>query len=111
LQALFAIGEPMFRTTISYMFPQHPKNKFKYCFEMRNYGGNERSELEFWCLADPENRRWGNMGYVECQKDEDAIEFINTWGINWKLKSKNEKPLEKEMVAKLSYSRVGLNNI
>jgi hypothetical protein len=115
LQALFAIGKidmsNFLRTTIRYMFPAHPKNKFKYCFEMRNYGGNERSELEAWCLADSENRRWGNMGYVECQKDEDAIEFINTWGINWNHKSKHAESLDKKMVAKLGYSRVGLNNV
>ena len=51
------------------------------------------------------------MGYVECQKDEDAIEFITTWGINCSHKSTNAKTLDKETVAKLGYSRVGLNNI
>lgn len=102
--------KPLPRTTIRYMFPPHPKNKFKYCFEMRHYGGNERTELEQWCLADPENRRWGNMGYVECQKDSDAIEFITTWGINWKHKSKSARVLDNETVADLGYSRIGLNN-
>ena len=100
------------RTTIRYMFPPHPKNKFKYIFEMRDYGGNERAELEAWCLADPESRRWGNMGYVECNKDEDAIEFITTWGINWSRRiPKTPKGLDKETVSKLGYSRVGLSNV
>ena len=100
---------PLARTTIRCMFPPHPKNRFKYCFEMRDYGGNERAELEAWCLADPENRRWGNMGYVECQKDEDVIEFITTWGIN--LPRRAPKVLDRETVAKLGYSRVGRNNV
>jgi hypothetical protein len=71
------------------MFSPHPKNKFKYCFEMRHYGGDQRSELEAWCLQNSENRRWGNMGYVECNSDEDAIELINTWGINWQYTPKS----------------------
>jgi hypothetical protein len=78
------MNNPLLRTTIVYMFPQHDKNKFKYCFEMRDYGGKQRDELETWCLRDSENRRWGNMGYVECQRDEDAIELILRWGINWR---------------------------
>lgn len=69
------------RTTITHMHPASPRNKFKYCFEMRNYGGNERTELEQWCKED-DTREWGNMGYVSCQKDEDAIYLINTYGIN-----------------------------
>jgi hypothetical protein len=70
-------------TTIKCMFPYNPnKNRFKYCFEMLNYGGTHRDELELWCEESP-TREWGNMGYVYCQTDEDAIEFINTWGINY----------------------------
>jgi hypothetical protein len=94
-------------TTIMYMFPPHPKNKFKYCFEMLNYGGEQRAELEAWCMQDPIDRRWGNMGYVECQKDEDAIEFINKWGINWK----KYFPKDKQIKSELGYSRVGLGNV
>lgn len=92
------------RTTIVHMFPVHPKNKFKYIFEMRSSGGNERAELEAWCKQDPENRRWGNMGYVECKLDADVIEFITTWGINWRCKSKSIK-------TELGYSRIGLGNV
>ena len=73
---------------------------------MSHYGGEQRAELEAWCLADPENRRWGNMGYVECNLDSDAIEFITTWGINWS--KRNPKVLDKEDVVKLGYSRVGM---
>ena len=70
------------RTTIKFMCPSNPaKNRFKYCFEMAFYGGNERAELEAWC-EENHTREWGNMGYVSCQTDEDAIEFINKWGIN-----------------------------
>jgi hypothetical protein len=93
------------------MFPPHPRNKYKYCFEMRDYGGEQRSELEQWCLEDPDTRRWGNMGYVHCQKDEDAIAFILKWGIRWpKRVVKVPKVLDKETVADLGYSRVGLRN-
>lgn len=99
------------RTTIRHMPLPHPKNKFKYCFEMRDYGGNERAELEAWCLADPEHRRWGNMGYVECKLDSDAIEFITTWGINCPRSiMKTPKVLDNKTVADLGYSRVGLGN-
>ena len=69
------------RTTITNMHPASVKNRHKYCFEMRDYGGNERQELEAWCKEDP-TRQWGNMGYVQCQRDEDAIYMINTYGIN-----------------------------
>lgn len=69
------------RTTITHMHPASTKNRYKYCFEMRHYGANERVELELWCKEDP-TRQWGNMGYVECQRDEDAIYMINTYGIN-----------------------------
>ncbi len=96
------------RTTIRQMPPPHPKNKFKYCFEMRDYGGEQRSELEAWCLADPVNRRWGNMGYVECNLDADVIEFITTWGINWRHKTKST---ERELKSELGYSRIGLGNV
>lgn len=102
----------MQRTTIVCMFPPHPKNKFKYCFEMRDYGGEQRAELEQWCLEDPINRRWGNMGYVECQKDEDAIEMILTWGINLPQRiPKTPKVIDNETKSKLGYSRVGLGNV
>ncbi len=73
---------------------------------MSHYGGEQRAELEAWCLADPENRRWGNMGYVECNLDSDAIEFITTWGINWS--KRTPKVVDKEDVVKLGYSRVGM---
>jgi hypothetical protein len=78
------------RTTIKYMFPYIPaKNKFKYCFEMTHFGGNQRDELELWCKEN-DTRFWGNMGYVRCQTDEDAIDFINTWGINFPRKYKTD---------------------
>jgi hypothetical protein len=100
---LLYIWKAPMSTTIQYMFPPHPKNKFKYCFEMRDYGGENRKELEEWCNIDQETRRWGNMGYVHCQKDEDAIEFILKWGINW---PKKRKVLDKETISKLGYSRI-----
>jgi hypothetical protein len=100
------MNKPLPRTTIRQMPLPHPKNKFKYCFEMSYYGSEQRAELEAWCLADPENRRWGNMGYVECNLDSDAIEFITTWGINWS--KRTPKVLDKEDVVKLGYSRVGM---
>ena len=102
------MNKPLPRTTIRQMPPPHPKNKFKYCFEMSHYGGEQRGELEAWCLADTTNRRWGNMGYVECNLDADAIEFIATWGINWRHKSNS---LGKEVKSELGYSRVGLGNV
>lgn len=71
---------------------------------MRDYGGNERKELEEWCNKDPINRRWGNMGYVECKLDKDAIEFITEWGINHHRRKSSIK-------TELGYSRIGLNNI
>lgn len=92
-------------TTIVYMFPPHEKNNFKYIFEMKYYGGDQRKELEDWCNQNSIHRRWGNMGYVECNKDEDALYLIQKYGINWKRKKRNEiKP-------ELGYSRIGLNNI
>ena len=75
---------------------------------MSHSGGNERAELEAWCLADPMNRRWGNMGYVECNLDTDAAEFITTWGINWRHKTRSR---ERELKSELGYSRIGLGNI
>jgi len=101
-------NKPLPRTTIRQMPPPHPKNKFKYCFEMSHYGGEQRAELEAWCLADPVNRRWGNMGYVECNLDIDAIEFITTWGINWRHKTKS---ISRELKSELGYSRIGLGNV
>ncbi len=78
------MSNPLPRTTILFMFPVNSESKFKYCFEMQHYGGDQRSELEAWCLQDSENRRWGNMGYVSCNKNDDAMEFITHWGINWR---------------------------
>lgn len=69
------------KTTIKCMYPSSAKNRFKYCFEMSYYGGNERNELEDWCKLN-ETREWGNMGYVSCRTDEDAIYMINKYGIN-----------------------------
>lgn len=96
----------MKRTTITRLI-QHPRNKYKYCFEMKYYGGEQRGELEDWCKEDPDNRRWGNMGYVECNKDQDAIEFINQWGINSPKRNKTDSSIMKE----LGYSRIGLGNV
>lgn len=107
--------KPLPRTTIQCMFPPHPKNKFKYCFEMSDYGGEQRAELEQWCLQDPENRRWGNMGYVECKKDEDVIHMITTWGINLPRRARRvvrtPKVLDNETKSELGYSRIGLRNV
>ena len=72
---------------------------------MKYYGGDERKELEDWCLDDPANRRWGNMGYVECNKDEDVLFLINKYGINWRPKR------DKELKSELGYSRIGLKNV
>ena len=72
------MNKPFPRTTIRQMPPPHPKNQFQYCFEMSYHGGEQRGELEAWCLENPDNRRWGNMDYVECDLDSDAIEFITT---------------------------------
>ena len=102
-------------TTIVALF-QSSKNKFKYCFEMRHYGSDQRAELEQWCLADPVNRRWGNMGYVECQSDSDAIELINRWGINRRPgvltaeQSAQRREERRKIQSELGYSRVGFNN-
>ena len=97
------------RTTIRQMPLPHPKNKFKYCFEMSHYGGEQRGELEAWCQADPVNRRWGNMGYVECNLDSDAAEFVATWGIN--CRGRRSKSVEQELKSEIGYSRVGLGNV
>ena len=108
---------PLRRTTIQQMPPPHPKNRFKYCFEMSQYGGNERAELEAWCLEDPENRRWGNMGYVECNRDEDAIYMITHWGICWRqgalsrAESAQRREDRRVMRSELGYSRVGRDNV
>lgn len=102
------MNKPLPRTTIRQMPLPHPKNKFKYCFEMSHYGGEQRAELEAWCLEDPVNRRWGNMGYVECNLDSDAVEFITTWGINCRHKTKS---VSREIKSELGYSRIGLGNI
>jgi len=48
------LNKPLPRTTIRQMPPPHPKNRFKYCFEMSHYGGEQRAELEAWCLDNPE---------------------------------------------------------
>ena len=40
------MNKPLPRTTIRQMPLPHPKNKFKYCFEMSHYGGDQRAELE-----------------------------------------------------------------
>ncbi len=98
----------MKQTTIVELI-QHERNKHKYCFQMANYGEPNRIELEAWCNADTETRLWGNMGCVMCQKDEDAIEFINRWGIN--KYPRKPRALDKETKSKLGYSRVGLGNI
>ncbi len=108
--------KPLPRTTIRQMPLPHPKNKFKYCFEMSNYGGEQRAELEAWCNDAPD-RRWGNMGYVECQSDADAIEFITTWGINCRTgaltreQSAQRREDRKARKSELGYSRIGLGNV
>lgn len=103
---------PLRRTTIQQMPPPHAKNRFRFCFEMRDAGGNERAELEAWCLADPENRRWGNMGYVECQTDQDAAYMITHWGINWNHRSRDlGREDRRQIQSELGYSRVGRDNV
>lgn len=59
--------------------PSRSKNKWKFCFELKNYGYPYVDEFVNWAKEDPENRRWGNMGYVECVKEEDAILFMLKW--------------------------------
>jgi len=111
------VTRPLRRTTIQQMPPPHPRNRFKYCFEMRDSGGNERAELEAWCLEDPENRRWGNMGYVECQRDEDAVHMITHWGICWRhgslsrAESAQRREDRRQILSELGYSRVGRDNV
>jgi hypothetical protein len=103
------IAKPLPRTTIKCMLPYNPdKNRFKYCFEMTYYGSNQRDELELWCEESP-TREWGNMGYVYCQSDEDAIEFINTWGINYPRRRK--QPAVRKQCAEKINGHCPLHNL
>jgi hypothetical protein len=57
------------------------------------------------------------MGYVECQRDEDAVHMITHWGICWRHGSltRAESAQRREdcrvMRSELGYSRVGRDNV
>lgn len=56
------------------------KNKFKYCFEVSNFGFPNVDNIKEWVAEDPDNRQWGNLGYISCNSEEDAIMVVLKWG-------------------------------
>lgn len=53
--------------------------KWKYNFELRNYGFPYVEEIKSWVSEKPNDRLWGNMGFISCNSDEDAIMVVLKW--------------------------------
>lgn len=56
------------------------KGKWKYNYELKNYGFPHISEIIAWVRENPKERCWGNMGYISCNKEEDAMMVVLRWG-------------------------------
>lgn len=55
------------------------KGKFKYNYQLSTYGFPHVKEIETWVKEKPTERGWGNMGYVACNKEEDALMIVLRW--------------------------------
>lgn len=60
-------------------WPEHPKYKWKYNFQLSSFGFPYVEEIKSWVEQDPKNRSWGNLGYVHCNSDEDAMMVVLRW--------------------------------
>lgn len=56
------------------------RNWKKYNFQLSNYGFPHMPDIKTWCEEDPDNRAWGNMGYVSCNDHKDAMMVVLRWG-------------------------------
>lgn len=55
------------------------KAKWKYNFQLTDYGFPYMADIKSWCEEDPANRAWGNLGYISCNKDLDAMMVVLRW--------------------------------
>lgn len=55
------------------------KAKWKYNYQLSNYGFPHVSEITSWVGENPKERSWGNMGYISCNNEEDALMIVLRW--------------------------------
>lgn len=51
----------------------------KYNFLLSNLGFPHVKDIKEWVSEDPDNRQFGNMGYVSCNSEQDAIMIVLRW--------------------------------
>lgn len=55
------------------------KGKWKYNFQLTNFGFPHVDNIKEWVQENPTDRWWGNMGYISCNKEDDAINVMLKW--------------------------------
>jgi hypothetical protein len=53
--------------------------EFKYCIKVADFGFPNVSDIKEWVAENNGNRSWGNLGYVSCNSEEDAIMVVLKW--------------------------------
>ena len=55
------------------------KGKWKYNYEVNNFGFPHVDSIKEWVAEKPADRNWGNMGFIACNEEEDAIMIVLKW--------------------------------
>jgi hypothetical protein len=53
--------------------------EFQYCIKVKDFGFPHVDDIKEWVAEDAENRSWGNLGYVSCNREEDTIMVVLKW--------------------------------
>lgn len=55
------------------------KGKWKYNFQLSSFGFPYVDAIKQWVEENPSARYWGNMGYISCNTEEDAVMVWLRW--------------------------------
>ena len=55
------------------------KGKWKYHFQLKHFGFPHVDAIRQWVQENPDNRYFGNMGFISCNSEQDAIMVWLRW--------------------------------
>ncbi len=55
------------------------KARWKYNFQLSNFGFPHIDAIKSWVAENPNNRYFGNMGFISCNSEQDAILVVLKW--------------------------------
>lgn len=53
--------------------------KWKYNFQLSNFGFPYVDAIRQWVKENPNDRYFGNMGFISCNREQDAIMVVLKW--------------------------------